>query len=133
MSRVARWDLPGPPGRVSLHKPLVPETRGLIHEAALRSMKRSAYLINSARGPVVDQGAPIRGLQESWIAGAGLDVYDPELLPRGSPLLSMNNVVLSPHMAAHTDETLLRMAMVGTDVLAVIEGRPPEFPMPAPR
>jgi len=118
---------------VSLHTPLVPETKGLINEAALRSMKRSAYLINSARGPVVDQAALIRALKEGWIAGAGLDVYDPEPLPKDSPLLSMNNVVLSPHMAAHTDEALLRMAMVVTDVLAVIEGRPPEFLVPAPR
>jgi D-3-phosphoglycerate dehydrogenase len=117
---------------VSLHTPLVPETRGLIHEAALRKMKPTAYLINSARGPVVDQGALVRALQEGWIAGAGLDVYDPEPLPKDSPLLTMANVVLSPHMAAHTDEALYRMAMVVTDVLAVIEGRQPEFPVPPP-
>jgi phosphoglycerate dehydrogenase-like enzyme len=105
----------------------------MINETALRSMKRSAYLINSARGPVVDQAALVRALREGWIAGAGLDVYDPEPLPKDSPLLSMDNVVLSPHMAAHTDEALLRMAMVVTDVLAVIERRPPDFPVPAPR
>ncbi|MCX6069936.1 MAG: hypothetical protein NTU91_03610, partial [Chloroflexi bacterium] len=69
-------------------------------------------------------------LQEGWIAGAGLDVYDPEPLPKGSPLLKMDNVVLSPHMAAHTDEALYHMAMVVTDVLAVIEGRKPEYPVP---
>jgi phosphoglycerate dehydrogenase-like enzyme len=95
-------------------------------------MKPSAYLINSARGPVVDQAALIRALQEGWIAGAGLDVYDPEPLPKDSPLLAMDNVVLSPHMAAHTDEALLRMAMVVTDVLAVIEGGQPEYPVPPP-
>jgi len=131
--RVKLEDLLGQSDFVSLHTPLVPETKGLINEPALRSMKRSAFLINSARGPVVDQAALIRALQEGWIAGAGLDVYDPEPLPNDSPLLSMNNVVLSPHMAAHTNEALLRMAMVVTDVLAVIEGRPPEFPVPAPR
>ncbi len=118
---------------VSMHTPLLPETKGMINEAALRSMKRSAYLINSARGPVVDQAALERALREGWIAGAGLDVYDPEPLPKDSPLLSMDNVVLSPHMAAHTDEALLRMAMVVTDVLAVIEGRPPDYPVSAPR
>jgi D-3-phosphoglycerate dehydrogenase len=117
---------------VSLHTPLVPATRGLINEAALRSMRRSACLINSARGAVVDQGSLIRALREGWIAGAGLDVYDPEPLPKDSPLLTMENVVLSPHMAAHTDEALYRMAMVVTDVLAVIEGRTPEFPVPPP-
>jgi D-3-phosphoglycerate dehydrogenase len=114
---------------VSLHVPLVPATRGLIDETALRRMKRTAYLINTARGPVVDQAALTRALQEGWIAGAGLDVYDPEPLPADSPLLKMTNVVLSPHMAAHTDEALLRMAMVVTDVMAVLEGRQPEHPV----
>jgi len=117
---------------VSLHTPLVPGTRGLIGEAALRKMKPSAFLINTARGPIVDQAALVRALEQGWIAGAGLDVYDPEPLPADSPLLRMDNVVLSPHMAAHTDEALLRMAMVVTDVLAVIEGRPAENPVPPP-
>jgi D-3-phosphoglycerate dehydrogenase len=114
---------------VSLHTPLTPETRGLIGETALRSMKPTAFLINTSRGPVVDGHALRRALEEGWIAGAGLDVYDPEPLPGDSPLLRLDNVILSPHMAAHTDEALLRMAMVVTDVLAVIEGRPPENPV----
>ncbi|HSB89984.1 MAG TPA: hydroxyacid dehydrogenase [Anaerolineales bacterium] len=114
---------------VSVHTPLVRETRGIIDEKALRSMKPGAFLLNTSRGPVVDQAALVRALQEGWIAGAGLDVYDPEPLPADSPLLQMDNVVLSPHMAAHTDEALLRMAMVITDVLAVIEGRRPENPV----
>lgn len=115
---------------VSVHTPLVPATRGLIAEDALRRMKRTAYLINSSRGPVVDQEALIRALKEGWIAGAGLDVFDPEPLPPDCPLRALDNVVLSPHMAAHTDEALYRMAMVVSDVLAVIEGRPPENPVP---
>jgi len=114
---------------VSLHTPLLPETRGLIGEAELRSMKPTAFLLNTARGPVVDQAALERALEQGWIAGAGLDVYDPEPLPADSKLLHMDNVVLSPHMAAHTDEALLRMAMVVTDVLAVIEGRAPQNPV----
>jgi D-3-phosphoglycerate dehydrogenase len=118
---------------VSLHTPLVPQTRGMINAAALHTMKPTAFLINSARGAVVDQAALIRALQENRIAGAGLDVYDPEPLATDSPLLAMDNVVLSPHMAAHTDEALLRMAMVVTDILAVIEGRQPEFPVPPPQ
>jgi len=64
------------------------------------------------------------------LAGAALDVFDPEPLPPDSPLLKLDNVVLSPHMAAHTREALLRMAMVVTDVLAVIEGRTPQHPVP---
>jgi D-3-phosphoglycerate dehydrogenase len=117
---------------VSVHVPLVPETQHLIGQAALRAMKPTALLINSARGPVVDQAALVMALQEGWIAGAGLDVFDPEPLPQDSPLLKMDNVVLSPHMAAHTDEALYRMAMVVTDVMAVLEGRPPDHPVPPP-
>jgi D-3-phosphoglycerate dehydrogenase len=115
---------------VSVHTPLLPSTRGLIGEEALRRMKPTAYLINSSRGAVVDQEALIRALKERWIAGAGLDVFDPEPLPNNSPLRAMDNFVLSPHMASHTDEALYRMAMVVLDVLAVLEGRAPENPVP---
>lgn len=115
---------------VSIHVPLLPSTRGLIGETALQRMKPSAFLLNTSRGAVVDQAALVRALEEDWIAGAGLDVFDPEPLPADSPLLALNNVVITPHMAAHTEEALLRMAMVVTDVLAVIEGREPEHPVP---
>ncbi|NOZ28692.1 MAG: hydroxyacid dehydrogenase [Chloroflexi bacterium] len=116
---------------VSVHVPLLPETHGLIDESALRRMKPTAFLTNASRGPVVDQAALIRALQEGWIAGAGLDVFDPEPLPPDSPLLQLDNVVVTPHMAAHTDEALLRMAMGAvTDVLAVIQGRTPQHPVP---
>lgn len=117
---------------VSAHVPLLPETRGLINESALRKMKPGAFLINASRGPVVDQAALVQALQEGWISGAGLDVFDPEPLPPDSPLLEMGNVVVSPHMAAHTEEALLRMAMVVTDVLAILEGRAPQHPVPPP-
>lgn len=130
--RVALDDLLVAADFVSLHVPLLPSTKGLIGEAQLRRMKPSAYLINSARGPVVDQNALLRALQEGWIAGAGLDVFDPEPLPADSPLLQLDNVVVTPHMAAHTDEALLRMALVVEDVMAVIEGRPPKYPVPPP-
>src|SRR5206468_3725370 len=72
---------------VSIHTPLTPETRGLIGERELRLMKRSAILVNTARGPIVDQDALRRALEEGWIAGAGLDVTDPEPLPGDDPLL----------------------------------------------
>jgi D-3-phosphoglycerate dehydrogenase len=114
---------------ITLHLPLIPSTKGMINAEALRKMKPTAYLINSSRGPVVDQAALIQALQEGWIAGAGLDVYDPEPLPGDSPLLKLENVVVTPHMAAHTDEALLRMAMVVEDVIAVIEGRAPQNPV----
>ena len=115
---------------ISIHVPLIPATRGLIDEAKLRSMKKSAYLINTSRGPVVDQVALVKALQEGWIAGAGLDVYDPEPMPMDHPLYKLDNVVMSPHMAAHTDEAMLRMAMVVSDILAVIQGRQPKNPVP---
>jgi D-3-phosphoglycerate dehydrogenase len=114
---------------VSVHLPLVPATKHLIGTDALRKMKLGAYLINSSRGPVVDQDALILALQQGWIGGAGLDVFDPEPLPADSALLKLDNVVVTPHMAAHTDEALLRMAMVVEDVIAVIEGRPPRNPV----
>ncbi len=88
---------------VSLHSPLLPETRHMIDEAALRKMKRHAILINTARGPVVDEGALIRALEEGWIAGAGLDVLEKEPPDENNPLLQMNNVVVTPHIAAYSD------------------------------
>jgi phosphoglycerate dehydrogenase-like enzyme len=107
----------------------VPATHQLIDAAALQKMKPGAFLINSSRGPVVDQDALIQALEQGWIGGAGLDVFDPEPLPADSPLLKLDNVVLTPHMAAHTDEALFRMAMVVEDVIAVIEGRLPKNPV----
>jgi len=115
---------------VSLHVPLVAETRGLIGGEALRRMKCDALLINTARGPVVDQAALVEALRGGWIAGAGLDVFDSEPLPPDSPLLRLPNVVVTPHMAAFTKEGLLRMAMsVVDDVLAVLEGGVPKHPV----
>jgi D-3-phosphoglycerate dehydrogenase len=114
---------------VSIHVPLLPATRGLIGDAELRRMKPMAILINTARGPVVNQAALVRALTEGWIAGAGLDVFDPEPHPPDSPVFALHNVVVTPHMASHTDEALFRMALVARDVLAVIEGKEPRYPV----
>ena len=78
---------------------------------------------------LIDEDVLVHALQEGWIAGAGLDVFDPEPLPNDNHLLKLENVVVTPHMAAHTDEALLRMAMVVEDVIAVIEGRRPQNPV----
>ena len=115
---------------VSLHVPMLPQTRGLIEEAELQQMRSGAFLINSSRGPVIDRHALVRALQEGWIAGAGLDVFDPEPLPPESPLLELDNVVVTPHQAAHTQEAMFWMAAVAEDVLGVIEGREPRHPAP---
>ncbi len=100
---------------VTLHVPLLPSTRGLIGETQLRLMKPTAYLINTARGPVVEHQALIRALTEGWIAGAGLDVFVEEPLASDDPLLSLPNVVLSPHIGANTRKTLLTMLRVAVE------------------
>ena len=88
---------------VVLSMPLTPETRGMIGENELRSMKPTASLINIARGPVVVEDALIRALRENWIAAAALDVFDQEPLPADSPLWDMENVIISPHISGGTE------------------------------
>ncbi|MEM4718233.1 MAG: hydroxyacid dehydrogenase [Desulfurococcaceae archaeon] len=89
---------------ISIHVPLTPETTHLINEDLLRRMKRSAILINTSRGPVVDTNALVKALREGWIAGAGLDVFEDEPLPRDHPLIRLENVVLTSHIGASTHE-----------------------------
>jgi glyoxylate reductase len=115
---------------VSLHVPLTPETRHLIDKRALTRMKRSAYLINTARGPVVDEEALAWALQHHLLAGAALDVYENE--PAVHPdLLSLENVLLVPHLGSGTTETRTAMADLAADnVLAILDGRPPLTPVP---
>jgi D-3-phosphoglycerate dehydrogenase len=91
---------------VSLHCPLTPETRRLLGERELRRMQPSAILVNTSRGPVVDEPALVRALTAGWIAGAGLDVFEQEPIAPGHPLLALDNVVLSPHVAGYSDENL---------------------------
>jgi len=109
---------------VSLHCPLTPQTRGLINEAALQKMKRTAILVNTARGPVVVTEALVRALKEGWIAGAGIDVTDPEPLPMGHPLYDLQNCLVIPHIGSATHGTRRRMAeMACENLLAGLEGR----------
>jgi len=110
---------------VSVHVPLLPETRGLIGAPQFARMKPTAFFLNTARGPIVDEAALAAALREERIAGAGLDVYAAEPLRPDNPLLALDNVVLSPHMSAHTGEALRRMAMVAEDVLRVLGGERP--------
>jgi glyoxylate reductase len=115
---------------VSLHVPLTPETRHLIDKRALTRMKRSAYLINTARGPVVDEEALAWALHHHLLAGAALDVYEKEPVVHPD-LLSLENVLLVPHLASGTTETRTAMADLAADnVLAVLDGRPPLTPVP---
>jgi glyoxylate reductase len=110
---------------VSVHVPLLPETRGLLNAAAFTRMKRTAFLINTSRGPVVDETALVAALVAGRIAGAGLDVYEKE--PLIHPGLKRANVVLAPHLASASVETRTKMACMATEnVTALIKGqRPP--------
>ena len=110
---------------VTLHCPLTEDTRGLIGEAELRAMGPEAYLVNTARGPVVDTGALVRALSEGWIAGAGLDVTDPEPLPGDHPLLEAPNLAIAPHLGSATHYTRAAMADLAVDnLLAALDGQP---------
>jgi glyoxylate reductase len=114
---------------VSLHTLLSPETRHLINERTLRLMKKTAILINAARGPVVDEAALVKALSEGWIRGAGLDVFEEE--PKIHPgLLPLSNVTLAPHIASASHETRVGMARLAVqNCLAVLEGKPPLTPV----
>jgi glyoxylate reductase len=110
---------------VSLHVPLNDETRGLIGEPELRAMRPEAILVNTARGPIVDPLALRRALEEGWIAGAGLDVTDPEPLPADDPLLDAPNLVVLPHIGSATHGTRAAMAdLAAENLLAALRGGP---------
>ncbi len=109
---------------VSLHIPLTQETRGLIGKKELDVMKKSACLINTSRGAVVDEKALTEALKESRISGAALDVYETEPLPSDSPLLALPNVITTPHVAAMSPESENRASlMVAEDVDRVLTGQ----------
>jgi len=111
---------------VSLHCPLTPETHHLIGEAELRSMRPSAILVNTSRGPVVDEPALIRALQEGWIAAAGLDVFEQEPADPDNPLFKMENVVVTPHVAGGSDESMALCWRLSVDsALALANGQWP--------
>jgi glyoxylate reductase len=115
---------------VSLHTPLTPETRHLIDARALALMKPSALLFNTARGGVVDQDALRAALHDGAIAGAALDVTDPEPLPADHPLLDAPNLLVVPHVGSATVRTRARMAAMAVDnLLAALDGRPMPYPV----
>jgi glyoxylate reductase len=114
---------------VTLHTPLLPETQHLINAQSLKTMKKTAYLVNASRGPVVDEAALAQALKEGWIAGAGIDVFErePEVHPA---LIGLPNVVLAPHIASASSDTRVQMANLAVDnCLAVLEGKAPLTPV----
>jgi D-3-phosphoglycerate dehydrogenase / 2-oxoglutarate reductase len=114
---------------VTVHVPLTPDTRHYIGEREMRLMPRGSYLINASRGPVIDEAALIRLLQEGHFAAAGLDVFDPEPPMPDNPLLKMKNVVVTPHIASSTDRGIHAMMHgVADQVIQILQGeRPPSI------
>lgn len=111
---------------VSLHLPLMPSTRGLIGEKELSLMKPEAFLVNAARGGIVDEAALYRALKENRIAGAALDVFEQEPIPADHPLLTLDNVIFSPHMAGSTFEGLdAIVGMAVQNVCSMLDGKRP--------
>jgi len=106
--------------------PLTAESRHLINEATLRKMKPTALLVNTARGGIVDTAALVRGLREGWIAGAALDTLEQEPVPRDSPLLSLPNVILSPHASWYSDQSVPELKRKTAEIaVAVLRGQRP--------
>lgn len=119
---------------LTLHVPSVPATRGMIDACILSMMKPEAFLINTARGEVVDEHALIRALKEKKLAGAAVDVFQGEIPPLDHPLFQMPNVIATPHTAAFTTESIARMALyaaIGVD--EVLSGKPISHPVNHPK
>jgi glyoxylate reductase len=114
---------------VSVHVPLMEETHHLVNAQKLSLMKKTAYLINNSRGPVVDEKALYEALRKEQIAGAGLDVFEQEPTPVDNPLLKLDNVVVAPHISSASLETRAKMSeMVAENLVAFFEGkRPPNL------
>ncbi|MBW1777047.1 MAG: hydroxyacid dehydrogenase [Deltaproteobacteria bacterium] len=113
---------------ISINMPLLSETRHFVNQELIGLMKPTAFLLNMARGPVWCEADVAAALKAGRIAGAGSDVYEIEPVTADNPLLALENFVGSPHMSAHTEEAMIRMSMVASDVLAVLEGREPAYP-----
>jgi len=117
---------------ISINLPMLPVTKGLIGEREFGMMRPNAYIINLARGPIWDEKALYKILKEGKIAGAGADVFEVEPASKEHPLLQLENFVGTPHSAAHTEEALRRMSLVAEDILRVLEGKEPIYPVNKP-
>ena len=113
---------------ISLHAALTAETRGLMGEAQLRKMKPSAYLINTARGAIVDEAGLLRALHEGWIAGAALDAFVVEPLPAEHPFRTAPNLLLTPHQASFGFDTGAKVSLVAAQAIVdLLAGRRPKW------
>ncbi|MDA0656142.1 MAG: NAD(P)-dependent oxidoreductase [Proteobacteria bacterium] len=113
---------------VSVHAELTEETRGMIDETVLRQMRPTAFFLNTARGPIVQQAALVRALKEDWIAGAALDVFESEPLPSDSPLHGLENLIMTPHVAGLTLEAREELSLsAANQILQVLGGERPPY------
>jgi D-3-phosphoglycerate dehydrogenase len=114
---------------VSVHTPLVPDTRGLFNTDTFAQMKPGAYLVNTARGPIVDEGALAEALDAGTVAGAALDVMTQEP-PPPSPLFGRDNVIITPHTSFYSEESLVELqTKAAQEVVAVLSGNAPRNPV----
>jgi D-3-phosphoglycerate dehydrogenase len=117
---------------ISVHAPLLPATRGLVNAAAFAKMKKGALIVNTARGPLIDEQALIAALDSGHLGGAALDVVATEPLPKDSPLIGRDNVILTPHTAFYSVEALEELqTKCATDVARVLSGEKPVYPVKA--
>ena len=115
---------------ISMHAPLTPATRGLLGAAAFAQMKRGAMIVNTARGPLIDEAALLAALDSGALGGAALDVVVSEPLPKDSPLLGRDNLILTPHTAFYSVEALEELqTKCAADVARVLSGEPPVYPV----
>ena len=118
---------------ISLHVPATPETKGMVGKKQFEMMKKEAFFVNASRGEIVNEKELFETLKNRRIAGAALDVYDPEPPHADNPLFDLDNVILSPHNAALTKEAMTRMALHATmGIDDVLSGRPPKWPFNKP-
>lgn len=111
---------------VTIHVPLTSNTRSLIGEKEIKLMQKGAYLINTSRGSVVDENALYRALRDGWISGAALDVHQKEPIDPNNPLLKLENVILTPHIASASSETRTKMAIIAVEnLISVLDGKIP--------
>jgi D-3-phosphoglycerate dehydrogenase / 2-oxoglutarate reductase len=112
---------------VSIHAPLTTATRGMITRERLQHMKPTAFLVNTARAGIIDQDALLDALREGWIAGAAVDVFDPERLPDGHPLLRQRNLLATPHVAFYSEESVRELEVkAARNVAKILSGHRPD-------
>lgn len=115
---------------ISLNLPLNDKTRGIVGKKEFKMMKKTAYIINCARGPIVNEEELIQALNKGLIAGAGLDVFTEEPPAKDNPLFGLNNTIVTPHMAAHTHASMIKMAThAAQGIIEVLSNKPPAWPV----